>query len=253
MEFLGKCGSHLRKSVRWGGNYIKEYPAVSDHPNRVNLWRLSKSVWGTTPIAWIYGSFTQVHGTKSCERWTVYFAKWNDVSIVPLAQSFSVILVSLYVSDIPVSPCAPHQLPPVKMNGGGAENQTFLRQRPSSMSLCSPNHSRQVLFRLRSSTICRLIDRMYIYSHLDRESMPHYNVPNLLTVTKMNMIDRMPCSYGTLRTTTVRIWYQVSHRGCTGESATLEVSRTPALWSQLLLKSPAHLRQGLSICKIGLT
>jgi len=29
--------------------------------------------------------------------------------------------------------------------------------------------------------------------------MPHYEVANLVTVTKTNMIDEMPCAYGTLR------------------------------------------------------
>ena len=31
--------------------------------------------------------------------------------------------------------------------------------------------------------------------------MPYYEVVNLVTVTKMNMIDEMPCAYETLRTT----------------------------------------------------
>jgi len=35
--------------------------------------------------------------------------------------------------------------------------------------------------------------------------MPYYDVANLVTVTKTNMIDEMPCGYGTLRTTGVRI------------------------------------------------
>jgi len=42
--------------------------------------------------------------------------------------------------------------------------------------------------------------------------MPYYNVAKLLTVTKTNMIDEMPCGFGTLGTTTVRIWHQVSRR-----------------------------------------
>jgi len=29
--------------------------------------------------------------------------------------------------------------------------------------------------------------------------MPYYEVANLVTVTKTNMIDKMPCAYGTLR------------------------------------------------------
>jgi hypothetical protein len=42
--------------------------------------------------------------------------------------------------------------------------------------------------------------------------MPYYDVANLVTVTKTNMIDEMPCGYGTLRTTGVRIRHQVSRR-----------------------------------------
>jgi len=42
--------------------------------------------------------------------------------------------------------------------------------------------------------------------------MPYYDVANLATVTKMNMIDEMFCGYGTLRTTAVRIRHQVSRR-----------------------------------------
>ena len=42
--------------------------------------------------------------------------------------------------------------------------------------------------------------------------MPYYDVANLVTVPKNNMIDEMPCGYGTLRTTGVRIRNQVSCR-----------------------------------------
>ena len=42
--------------------------------------------------------------------------------------------------------------------------------------------------------------------------MADYEVANLLTVTKTNMIDEMPRGYGTLRTTAVRIRKQVSCR-----------------------------------------
>jgi len=42
--------------------------------------------------------------------------------------------------------------------------------------------------------------------------MPYYDVVNLVTVTKTNMIDEMPCGYGTLKTTGVRIRRQVSRR-----------------------------------------
>jgi len=42
--------------------------------------------------------------------------------------------------------------------------------------------------------------------------MLYYEVANRVTVTKRNMIDEMPCAYGTQRTTTERIWHQVSRR-----------------------------------------
>jgi hypothetical protein len=55
--------------------------------------------------------------------------------------------------------------------------------------------------------------------------MPYYAVANLLTVTKTIMIDEMPCGYGILRTTGVRIWHHVSRRACAEVVAALEVSR----------------------------
>jgi hypothetical protein len=64
--------------------------------------------------------------------------------------------------------------------------------------------------------------------------MPYYDVANLVTATKTNMIDEMPCGCGTLRTTGVRIWHQVSRRACAEVSAALEVSRRPAQRSQQL-------------------
>jgi hypothetical protein len=65
--------------------------------------------------------------------------------------------------------------------------------------------------------------------------MAYYDVANLVTVTKTNIIDEISCGYGTLRTPGVRIWHQVSLRGCAEVSAALEVSRRPGLRSQQLL------------------
>jgi len=48
------------------------------------------------------------------------------------------------------------------------------------------------------------------------------------------MIDKMPCGYGIVRTTAVRIWHQFSHRACAEVFAAFEVARTPAQWSQQL-------------------
>jgi hypothetical protein len=42
--------------------------------------------------------------------------------------------------------------------------------------------------------------------------MSYYDVANLVTVTKTNMIDEMACIYGTIRTADVRIWHQVSRK-----------------------------------------
>jgi len=42
--------------------------------------------------------------------------------------------------------------------------------------------------------------------------MPYCDVVNHVTVTKTNMIDEIPCGYGTLRTIAVRIQHQVSRR-----------------------------------------
>ena len=66
--------------------------------------------------------------------------------------------------------------------------------------------------------------------------MPYYDVANLVTLTKTNLIHEMPCGYGTLRTTAVRIRHQVSRRA--------------AQRSQLRSKSPTDLRRGLSSSKI---
>jgi precorrin-6B methylase 2 len=57
---------------------------------------------------------------------------------------------------------------------------------------------------------------------------------NLVTVRKTNMINEIPCGCGTLRTTAVRIWHQVSRGACAEVSAALEVSRRPAQMSQQL-------------------
>jgi len=64
--------------------------------------------------------------------------------------------------------------------------------------------------------------------------MPYCDVTNLVTVTKTNMLNEIPCGYGTLRTTGVRIWHQVSHRARAEVSAGLEISHRPAQRSQQL-------------------
>jgi len=44
------------------------YLAMRNHTNCVDLWRLGKSAWGTTQIAWINQSLARVRGTNSWER-----------------------------------------------------------------------------------------------------------------------------------------------------------------------------------------
>jgi hypothetical protein len=57
--------------------------------------------------------------------------------------------------------------------------------------------------------------------------MPYYDVANLVTLTKTNLIHEMPCGYGTLRTTAVRIWHYASHRAAQRSQAALKVSAAP--------------------------
>jgi len=68
--------------------------------------------------------------------------------------------------------------------------------------------------------------------------MPYYDVTNLMTITKTNMIDDMPCGYATLGTTNERIQHHVFRRACAAVSAALEVSCRPALRSQLIPNLP---------------
>lgn len=67
--------------------------------------------------------------------------------------------------------------------------------------------------------------------------MPYDDVANYGTVTKTNRIDKMPCIYGTLTTTAVKIRHQYSHSAaqcCAEVSANLKVSCRSAQRSQLL-------------------
>jgi hypothetical protein len=55
--------------------HVTGYPTGWNHPNVVNLSSLSKSACGTTQIVWIYECLARVCGTKSWERYSVYFIK----------------------------------------------------------------------------------------------------------------------------------------------------------------------------------
>ena len=67
--------------------------------------------------------------------------------------------------------------------------------------------------------------------------MPYYDVANLAAVIKTNIIDEMPCGYGTQRTATEILRLQVS-RGAAQTyavvSAALEVSCRPAQGPRLV-------------------
>jgi len=52
-------------------------------------------------------------------------------------------------------------------------------------------------FYLTNSVVARLT--VCIYIEILKYCMPYYEVANLVTVTKTNIIDEMPCAYGTLR------------------------------------------------------
>jgi len=76
---------------------------------------------------------------------------------------------------------------------------------------------------------------------LERYCMPYYDVANHhIIVTKTDMIDKLTCGFGTLRTTAVRIQHQVS-------------CRDAQRYHQLFSKSPADLCSGLSCSKIWLS
>jgi len=64
-----------------------------------------------------------------------------------------------------------------------------------------------VHFRYPCNSVCIYIERLRSY-------MPYYDVANLVTVTKTNMINEVSCCCGMLRTTNVRIPHQVSRRAC---------------------------------------
>ena len=69
--------------------------------------------------------------------------------------------------------------------------------------------------------------------------MPYYDIANLVTLTETNLIHEMPCGYGTLRTTAVRIWHSVSLGA--------------AQRSQLLSKSPTVMGRCCSCSIISLS
>jgi hypothetical protein len=58
--------------------------------------------------------------------------------------------------------------------------------------------------------------------------MPYYDVANLVTVAKTNMIDEMPCGYGTLRTTGENMVPSLPQSLCRGLSSSRSLPQTCA-------------------------
>jgi len=83
--------------------------------------------------------------------------------------------------------------------------------------------------------------------------MPDYDVVIPVSVTKTNMIDEMPCGYGTLRTTGVRIWHQVFHRVYAEVLSALKVSHRPVQRSQQLQNLTILMVKSCSILDIPRT
>jgi hypothetical protein len=76
----------------------------------------------------------------------------------------------------------------------------------------------------------------YVYIDRDNDNYaPYYNVANLVTVTKLNIMDKIPCGYETPRSTAVRIQHPVSF-GATQRF-------------QLFSMSPTEQHRGLSCFK----
>jgi hypothetical protein len=71
------------------------------------------------------------------------------------------------------------------------------------VSRCSSDYAR--LPSVARLTIC-------IYIEIHKYCMPYYEVANHEIVTMMNMINEMPYAFGALRTTSLGIRHQVSHR-----------------------------------------
>jgi len=67
------------------------------------------------------------------------------------------------------------------------------------------------------------------------------------------MVNEIPCGCGTLRSTAVRIWHEVTHRACAEVWAVDDASCRPAQMCPLCPMSPAGLRRGLRSSKIVLS
>jgi hypothetical protein len=118
-------------------------------------------------------------------------------------------------------------------------NGAFLKLLSMGVAWCSSNYAR--VPSAARLTVC-------IYSERLKYCIPYYVVVNLVTVTKMNTIKQNAlwlynnhCSENTASSLT---------QSCAAVSATPKASHRAAQRSQLLSKSPADLRRGLSSSKI---
>jgi len=66
-EFLAKSGSRSISSIRRWWDDMNGYLAVRKHRDCMDLTMLSKSLWVTLQVGWIYESLARVHGTMSWE------------------------------------------------------------------------------------------------------------------------------------------------------------------------------------------
>jgi len=153
---------------------------------------------------------------------------YNEMSLYPEVSQLYTPCCWDHLCYSSISVC-PHQLPPATGTGSSGWDMDFPATTPSKC-ICT-------LSQLLSpgGPLTTLKCRMYI-ERPRYQYRPYYDLANVVTGSKTDMIDEMPCSYRTLGTSAVRICHQVSSRA---------VQR-----SQQLSKSPADLYRGLSSVKI---
>jgi hypothetical protein len=135
--------------------------------------------------------------------------------------------------DIP-SHDKPHVLP-----GSSNARQECMSPRVGKDTVCISYNEMMSIYPGVSKiyTACGCVHLLYpcIVACVSKEKLRLSNyVANLMTVTKTNMINEMPCGYGTLITTCVGIWRQVFSGACAEVSPSLKVSCRPAQRSQQL-------------------
>jgi len=247
IEWMRKNRSGFRH-IRRGWKDIKGYLAVRNHTNWVDQWILRKSAWDNEQgqiDCMLYNekmSFYHVVYQIYIPSCSVHYHD-TFIWVYPVAQLVSVIPVSLY------PPC---WLPHAELNGSDSEKKILLPQWPSSASLSSFNWHLQMLLWLHSSTICSEIVGKYIYG----ETVIMYAIwwCSKSCNCKEDEYDRQNALW---------LWNPKHHhsknmapsfRHSWAEvSAAHEVSHYPMKRFQLLTKSPAGLRWGLSCSWIWLS